>query len=301
MPRLHAKPCRFALAGFFPGSDVKDVLAANPDSETDFMHAIVGIPAFSDNYIWLLDNGDGSAMVVDPGDAAPVELALAERKLQLSAILITHHHFDHVGGVQALKDAHSCTVYAPANPAIPAVDAVLQDGDRVDVGAYSFHIFAVPGHTLDHIAYFQESNQPGFDQPLLFCGDTLFAGGCGRIFEGDPPMMHASLSKLAQLPDNTAVYCAHEYTLANLAFARAADPQNSDLRQREVEARSLRERELPTVPSTIGLERATNPFLRAHLDALRAGLANAGSDSGIEAGNNPVSTFARLRAWKDNF
>lgn len=265
------------------------------------MHPIVGIPAFNDNYIWLLENGDGTALVVDPGDAAPVERVLSERKLKLSAILLTHHHFDHVGGVQALKDAHGCRVYGPANPAIPAVDTALQDGDSLDVGVYSFRIIEVPGHTLDHIAYFQDADQQYGGQPLLFCGDTLFAGGCGRIFEGDPPMMHASLSKLAQLPDNTAVYCAHEYTLANLAFARAADPHNSDLQQREAEARSLRQRDIPTVPSTIGLERATNPFLRGHLAALREGLANAAPDAAPAVGNDPVATFARLRAWKDNF
>lgn len=256
------------------------------------MHSIIGIPAFSDNYIWLLDNGDGTALVVDPGDAAPVEQALAERGLRLRAILVTHHHFDHVGGVQTLKQSHDCAVYGPANPAIPAVDHVLHDGDRVRVGAFDFSILEVPGHTLDHIAYYQSG-----DEPLLFCGDTLFAGGCGRIFEGDPPMMHASLSKLATLPGDTAVYCAHEYTLANLAFARAADPDNEDLQRREAEAQALRQRGAPTVPSTIALERATNPFLRSHLATLRAGLADVGRDSG----GDPVSTFAELRAWKDSF
>ncbi|WOJ94134.1 hydroxyacylglutathione hydrolase [Congregibacter variabilis] len=256
------------------------------------MTTINGIPAFTDNYIWLLQNSDDSAYVVDPGDAAPVERALKERKLSLEGILITHHHFDHVGGLKALKDKHRCRVYGPANPAIDGIDQVLVAGDHLNVGDYSFEIISVPGHTLDHIAYYQAG-----ENPVLFCGDTLFAGGCGRIFEGDPPMMHESLCKLAALPAATAVYCAHEYTLANLAFALAADPDNAALKERQRNAQALRTRGEATVPSTIGLELATNPFLRSAAPELALGLEAAGR----EAGAKPVEVFAGLRAWKDQF
>ena len=256
------------------------------------MTSIHAVPAFSDNYIWLLENNDGSALVVDPGDATPVEQALQSRGLSLSEILVTHHHFDHVGGVDRLKAAHDCHVWGPDNPSVTSIDVVLRDGDHLSVGDFEFEIIAVPGHTLDHIAYYQAG-----ENPVLFCGDTLFAGGCGRIFEGNPPMMHQSLSRLAVLPASTAVYCAHEYTLANLAFARAADPGNETLMQRERDARALRAANTPTVPSTIGLERATNPFLRSHEPGLRAGLA----DAGRAPGGDDVETFAQLRAWKDNF
>ena len=259
------------------------------------MPTIEPIAAFSDNYIWLLHDADSTAHVVDPGDAAPVLKALDERGLSLATIILTHHHFDHVGGVQALQDATGCRVIGPQNPTIQSVDERLDDGDRVVVGSYHFEVLAVPGHTLDHIAYYQAAD--GGEKPILFCGDTLFAGGCGRIFEGDPPMMFQSLQRLAGLPEDTAVYCAHEYTLANLAFARAADPDNAALAERVRAAQATRERDEPTVPSNIALERQTNPFLRSAEAALRDGLAAAGHPTG----DSPVTTFAALRAWKDNF
>jgi hydroxyacylglutathione hydrolase len=258
------------------------------------MQRVEPIPAFNDNYIWLLRDGI-DAHVVDPGDAAPVQAALAERGLQLASILITHHHFDHVGGVAELRQATGCRVLGPTNPAIAGIDQRVTDGDECRVGSYRFRVLAVPGHTLDHIAYFSAAT--GEQDPLLFCGDTLFAGGCGRIFEGNPAQMYASLRRLADLPEDTRVYCAHEYTLANLAFARAADPDNTELAEREAAARALRAAGTPTVPSTIRLERATNPFLRSHVPGPRAALAAQGRTPG----DDPVSTFAALRAWKDTF
>lgn len=256
------------------------------------MALIHTVPAFSDNYIWLLENRDGSALVVDPGDGDAVEDALKQHGLRLGGILITHHHYDHVGGVEMLRENHGCPVWGPVNPALPFIDHRLSEGDHLEVGDYSFGVLQVPGHTLDHIAYFQ-----GGAEPLLFCGDTLFAGGCGRIFEGDAPMMHASLSRLASLPADTAVYCAHEYTLANLAFARAADPENDALVARAAQAQALRDGGKATVPSTIAQEQATNPFLRSATPGVRAGLRAAGQ----QVDDDDVAVFTALRAWKDNF
>jgi len=258
------------------------------------MAMVEPVPAFSDNYIWLLRDGD-TAHVVDPGDAQPVLAALEEQGLRLASILVTHHHFDHVGGVAELKRTSGCQVYGPHNPALDMIDTRLADGDTVELGSYRFEVIEVPGHTLDHIAYYQEARDA--QAPLLFCGDTLFAGGCGRLFEGKPAQMLESLQRLASLPPATRVYCAHEYTLANLDFARAADPDNTALAARCREAEALREAQEPTVPSTIELECATNPFLRSATPALREGLRAAGRDSG----DSPVASFAALRAWKDTF
>ena len=259
------------------------------------MPVIEPVAAFSDNYIWLLRDGN-EAHVVDPGDAAPVLAALRERGLSLATIILTHHHFDHVGGVRELKAATGCSVIGPHNPSIADIDTRVADGDEVVVGSYRFRVLAVPGHTLDHIAYFQASSGPD-SAPLLFCGDTLFAAGCGRIFEGDPPMMYASLQRIGSLPSDTRVYCAHEYTLANLEFARRADPDNAALRQRHEEALQTRRRGEPTVPSTLELELATNPFLRSAEDGPKQALAVSGRDPGT----TPAQTFAALRAWKDSF
>ncbi len=257
------------------------------------MLSIQPISAFSDNYIWLLADTDSRrACVVDPGDATPVCDALDQLGLELEIILITHHHLDHVGGVQALRERFAPLVYGPGNPAIEGVDRRLAAGDRVEVLGTNFVVMEVPGHTLDHIAYFH----PG-EKPLLFCGDTLFAAGCGRVFEGTPAMMHASLQSLAALPPETAVYCAHEYTLANLAFARAADPDNDALAARQAEAEATRARGEPTVPSPLGLELATNPFLRCAEPGLLASLEAQGR---LE-GRGGAEVFAAIRGWKDHF
>lgn len=256
------------------------------------MLTIEPIPAYNDNYIWLISDRGNRAFVVDPGDATPVLDVLRARKLELAGILITHHHFDHVGGLQALREFAAPTVYGPDNPAIEGIDQIVGAGDSVDVLGYSFSVLQVPGHTLDHIAYFH-SGEP----PLLFCGDTLFAGGCGRVFEGTAQMMHDSLQSLAALPGATRVYCAHEYTLANLAFARAVEPANAALLERISEAETTRASGEPTIPSTLDLEIATNPFLRCAtpelVDALR-------QQDRLE-GESPAAVFATVRGWKDNF
>jgi hydroxyacylglutathione hydrolase len=251
------------------------------------------IAAFSDNYIWLLYNTENRrACVVDPGDAQPVLAVLNELNLELTDVLITHHHFDHVGGLKELKNAYSPRVYGPNNPAITGISQVVTAGEQVEVLGLEFQVQEVPGHTLDHIAYFHHG-----EEPLLFCGDTLFAGGCGRLFEGTPTMMHKSLQSLAVLPPTTRVYCAHEYTLANLAFALAVEPDNTDLQQRIAEAEVTRASDRPTIPSNISLELATNPFLRCSNVDLRASLASQGRSS--EGSDSDV--FATVRAWKDKF
>lgn len=248
------------------------------------------VPAFQDNYFWLFHaDGDRDAWIVDPGDAEPVEAALKALDLRLAGIVVTHHHFDHTGGVSQLAQAHGARVTGPDSSKIDGIDAVVRDGDSVTFAGARFEVFEVPGHTLDHIAY--HSAEAG----VLFCGDTLFAGGCGRLFEGTPAQMHGSLSRLATLPDDTRVYCAHEYTLANLAFAERVEPDSRDLQERIAEARATREAGEPTVPSTIALERATNPFLRTAEPAV---MAAARARAGREL-EDPAEVLAEVRRWKD--
>jgi hydroxyacylglutathione hydrolase len=251
---------------------------------------IVPIPAFNDNYLWLLVRG-GHAAIVDPGDPTPVEAVLRQRALQLQAILVTHHHGDHVGGVEALAQAHGARVVGPRDEDIPCRHQAVAEGDEIEVLGERLHVLDVPGHTRGHIAYFA----PGLN--AVFCGDTLFGAGCGRLFEGTPAQMVDSLRKLAALPPDTRVYCAHEYTLSNLRFARACEPDNVALIERTERCQAQRARGEPTVPSTIGEELATNPFLRCDEPALRA--AARMHDSG--AGRTTVDTFAALRAWKNRF
>ncbi len=252
------------------------------------------LPAFRDNYIWTLIDSDGSsACVVDPGDAAPVMEFLGAGSLHLSDILITHHHMDHTGGLRELIGKYRPRVFGPAD--IPGVDKLLSEGDRVEVFGIDFRVFEVPGHTLDHIAYFHDGGH--HDTPILFCGDTLFAAGCGRLFEGTPAQMLESLRKLMVLPPETAVHCTHEYTLANLAFAAVADPANPELQSRIGIEQGKRDIGRPTLPSTIGIELATNPFLRCGSPELAA--------SARKRLGRPVmdetEVFAAIRQWKDQF
>jgi hydroxyacylglutathione hydrolase len=256
----------------------------------------VPVPAFTDNYIWLVSNGR-DAVVVDPGEAAPVRAFLAQRRLRLSAILLTHHHADHVGGVADLCGHPSIPVYGPAAEAIAEVTHPLSGGDRVrlESPAMDLAVLDVPGHTRGHIAYFQDG-RPGA-APHVFCGDTLFACGCGRLFEGTPEQMLASLDALAALPGETQVHCAHEYTLANIRFALACEPGNAELRAWQDEAAARRAREEPTLPTTIAHERAVNPFLRAQRDEIRATLA----EQLHEKVPDKLTSFTLMREWKNRF
>lgn len=252
------------------------------------------IRAFSDNYIWMIDDGK-HAMVVDPGDAMPVFDALESNSLSLKAILLTHHHHDHVGGVLELLQDCKATVYGPAMETLPACDVPLSEGDLVTINspALSLKVLDVPGHTAGHIAYTGKIS--GSD--VLFCGDTLFVGGCGRLFEGTPEQMLNSLDKFAALPNATRVYCAHEYTLSNLRWARAVDPENTELAQFEARCVETRNADQPTVPSSIAIEKACNPFMRAR----QASVAKAARHWADKPLDNPVEVFAALRAWKNDF
>ncbi|MDW5375470.1 hydroxyacylglutathione hydrolase [Halomonas sp. HP20-15] len=255
------------------------------------MLSVTPIPAFSDNYIWLLRQDTSSDVtVVDPGDAAPVIELLEREGLNLTTILITHHHHDHTGGLAELAKRYAPHVIGPANPDIQALDERLGDGDECRVMGRRFEVMAVPGHTLDHIAFFAAGTPP-----LLFCGDTLFSGGCGRLFEGAPEQMHDALTRLSALPDDTLVFAAHEYTLANLHFAQAVEPDNPARDRYLSECQQARDLSRPTLPSNIARERQINPFLRVSVEAVRARAATQG------AADTPLNTFATLRSWKDRF
>jgi hydroxyacylglutathione hydrolase len=258
------------------------------------MPAIIPIPAFSDNYIWLLREGRHAA-VVDPGDAAPVLAYLDREELALTAILTTHHHGDHVGGNVALLARFPVPVFGPARETIPGRTQALAEGDEIAVPGlgWAFRVLDIPGHTAGHIGYVGSDADGG----IAFVGDTLFAGGCGRLFEGTPAQMADSLGKLAALPTGTRVYCAHEYTLANLRFALAVEPGNVALQARLRRDQDQRDRGLPTVPSTVAEERATNPFLRAgEPDVFAAAQARAGRPL-----TDAVDAFAVMREWKNGF
>jgi len=248
------------------------------------------LPALADNYIWTLAESDGRGIVVDPGESAPVFAAI-RNGFQPLAILLTHHHNDHIGGAGDLLSAFDIPCFAPHDERIPRASQRVADGDRVMIPGlgWEFDVIAIPGHTRSHIAF------SGLG--LLFCGDTLFSLGCGRLFEGTPAQMLASLDRLAALPDDTLVCCAHEYTEANGRFARAAEPDNAARDLRLADVARLRAAGQPSLPSTLGSERACNPFLRSDQPAVRERL---GSQRGL-ASNDRIDAFAALREWKDGF
>lgn len=253
---------------------------------------LLPLPAFSDNYIWLLHDGH-QAIVVDPGDAQPVLNALQQHGLQLDAILVTHHHADHVGGVDTLREATGARVWGPARERIPEPLHRLEQGDKMAELGLEFNVMDVPGHTSGHIAYFCQSMD---GSPLLFCGDTLFSGGCGRLFEGTPVQMLASLDSLAALPGNTRVCCTHEYTLSNLKFARAVEPGNAELTLYSAWCEKQRANGQPTLPSSITKELLINPFLRTRQSTVVAQAVARQAN-----GQDEVAVFAAIRQWKNEF
>lgn len=262
---------------------------------------IQAIPAFQDNYIWLLFNPEtDSATVVDPGDAEPVINALEATGLVLENILITHHHADHTGGMPELISRYAPEVYGPKNTTIPGISRRLTEGDHFQLMGLEVKVIEVPGHTLDHIAFYLPSVETAKNQPVLFCGDTLFAGGCGRLFEGSPAQMYTSLQKLAVLPEQTRIYCAHEYTLANLQFAMAAEPDNPYLPEYQDRLKQMLLSKGLTLPSTVAAELKTNPFLRCHSPGIRETLRSLRSAQ-INNEADALSVFTALRRWKDNF
>ncbi len=259
------------------------------------MLEIVPIPALTgtyDNYIWVMHNGT-HAVVVDPGDAAPVLAYLQAQRLALSAILVTHRHNDHIGGIPKLLEVYNTRVYGPRSESIPTVTNHLGEGDSVDIAELGLHfdILHLPGHLPEHIVYVGNG--------MLFCGDILFGCACGKMFVGTPQEFHHSLQRLAALPDDTQVYCAHEYTESNICFALLCEPSNVALQQRQRDARALRQQDLPTLPSTIALEKATNPFMRCAQPEIIANVMRHFELTAAPADEPAV--FAALRAWRDRF
>jgi hydroxyacylglutathione hydrolase len=253
---------------------------------------LTALPAFADNYIWMIDDG-ARAIVVDPGEAGPVAAALDARRLELAGILVTHHHADHCGGVDELRPRLRGPVFAPASERTPEPHVGVSEGETVEALGLTFEVLDIPAHTAGHIAYF---NRSGAGEPIVFCGDTMFSAGCGKLFEGTAAQMYASLGKLAQLPDATRVCCGHEYTLSNLRFAQAVEPDNEDIARHHEHCQALRSAGKPTLPSAIGRERRINPFIRCGETAVIAAARAHGATS-----NNGSDVLAALRTWKNEF
>lgn len=254
------------------------------------MASIFSIPAFNDNYIWIMVDNQKKAIVVDPGDAAPVLAFLSQNQITLNTILITHKHHDHTGGIPKLLSAFpSAAVFSHPTEGVAKTTHFISDGDKFAINACEFSVITIPGHTLGHVAY--------YCNPYLFCGDTLFTNGCGRIFEGTAEQMLSSLQKLIALPDDTLIYCGHEYTLSNIQFAIHVEPNNKLLQSRFKDTAVRRSQNKSTVPSTLQLEKGTNPFLRCHeLAVIEAVSQFAGKKLHSE-----IEVFRYLREWKNNF
>lgn len=251
------------------------------------------IPAFDDNYIWALrGHTPDQVVVVDPGDAEVVFSYLRNHDAQLAGILITHHHWDHTGGVEALTERFNVPVYGPANSPFSGITELLEDGSEIEVLDNRLQVRAVPGHTLDHIAYLQPDQRP-----QLFCGDTLFLAGCGRLFEGTPQQMQAAMDYFASLPDETEVYCTHEYSIANLRFAQAVEPRNAAITTALERCTERRQDERPTLPSTIGAERQFNPYMRTREISVKS----AAEQHSGRALSNEIEVLAAVREWKNHF
>ena len=250
---------------------------------------ILPLPAFTDNYIWLIEK-NGKATVVDPGDAEVVNNYLKEKNLELENILITHHHYDHTGGVEQLRESYECNVYGPCDSPFNGVEIKLKENDEIQIHDTKFKIIEVPGHTLDHIAYYSE------EQNTLFCGDTLFSGGCGRIFEGTPNQMYESISKLSVLDLSTIIYCTHEYTQSNLNFAIKVEPGNDNLVEYKNNIDMKRSKNEISLPTNLKLEKNINPFLRSHVEEIKENIKDFAKI------NHPsdLETFTAVRSLKDN-
>ena len=255
------------------------------------MLKISPINAFSDNYIWLIQTNEGNTLV-DPGDSKPIISTIDKLGITIDDILITHHHFDHIGGLESLKPLIKGSVIGPKNNVIDLLDKHVGQGDVIESIGLQFSVFEVPGHTLDHIAFYSET-----EKEVLFCGDTIFSGGCGRVFEGTFEQMNHSLEKLISLPSKTEIYCAHEYTLSNLQFALMAEPDNVDLKEYELNSKNKRERNIPTIPTTLGQELQINPFLRVAETSLREAISDKLDHSNITSN---AEVFGFLRSWKDS-